>query len=44
MDLPIGLAADVDVVEISSVVLGVGASQQQLAAGLRVRVPEGRGQ
>ena len=43
VDLPVGLAADVDVVEVSSVVLGVGSSQQQLTTGLGVWVPEYRG-
>lgn len=42
VDLPVGLAADVDVVEVSGVVFGVGSSQQQLTAGLRVRVPDER--
>lgn len=40
VDLPVGLPADVDVVEVAAVVFGVCSSQQQLPAGLRVRVPE----
>lgn len=40
MDLPVGLAGDVDVLEVAGVVLWVGSSQQQLAAGLSVRVPD----
>lgn len=39
VDLPVGLAADVDVAEVTGVVFRVGSSQQQLAAGRRVRVP-----
>lgn len=41
MDLPVGLAADVDVVEVTAVVFGVSSSQQELTAGLSVRVPDG---
>lgn len=40
MDLPVGLAGDVDVVEVSSVIFGIGSSKQQLATGLRFRVPD----
>lgn len=40
MDLPVGLAGDVDVVEVSAVIFGVGSSEQQLTAGLSVGVPD----
>lgn len=40
MDLPVGLTADLDVVEVTGVVFGVGSSQEQLAAGFRVWVPD----
>lgn len=43
VDLPVGLAGDVDVLEVAGVVLRVGSSQQQLAAGLSVRVPDTMG-
>ena len=43
VDLPVGLAGDVDVVEVPAVVFGVGSSQEQLTAGLSVRVPDKRG-
>lgn len=41
MDLPVGLTGDVEVVEVTSVVLRVSSSQKQLATRLRCRVPEG---
>lgn len=40
VDLPVGLAGDIDVEEVSAVIFGVGPSEQQLATGLRVRVPD----
>lgn len=40
MDLPVRLAGDVDVVEVSAVVFGVSSSEQQLTAGLGVGVPD----
>lgn len=40
VDLPVGLAGDVDVVEVTAVVFGVGSSQQQLTSGLGVWVPD----
>ncbi len=39
VDLPVGLTGDVDILEFTLVVFGVGSSQQQLTTGLRVRVP-----
>lgn len=40
VDLPVGLAADVEVLEVSTVVLRVSSSQQELTAGLRLWVPD----
>lgn len=40
VDLPVGLAGDVDVVEVTGVVFGVGSSEEQLASRLSVRVPD----
>lgn len=40
MDLPVGLSGDVDIVKVSSVVLRVSSSQEQLAARLSFRVPQ----
>lgn len=40
VDLPVRLAGDVDVVEVSAVVFGVSPSEQQLTAGLGVGVPD----
>lgn len=39
VDLPVGLPGDVDIVEITIVVFGVGSSQEQLTTGFCVRVP-----
>lgn len=40
VDLPVGLAGDVEVGEVAAVVFGVGSSEQQLTAGLLIRVPD----
>lgn len=42
VDLPVGLAGDVDIEEVAGVIFGVGSSEQQLAAGLRIRIPDAR--
>lgn len=40
MDLPVGLASDVDVMEVAAVIFGVSSSQQQLTTGIGIWVPE----
>lgn len=40
VDLPVGLARDVDPAEVAAVILGVGPSQEQLATGLSGGVSE----
>lgn len=40
MDLPVGLAGDVDVVKVTSVIFGVSSSQQQLTTRVGCWVPE----
>lgn len=40
VDLPVGLACDVDPAEVTTVILGVCPSQEQLAAGLSGGVSE----
>lgn len=43
MDLPVGLASDVDVMEVTAVIFGVSSSQQQLTTGIGFWVPETHG-
>lgn len=40
MDLPVGRAGDVDVLEVSTVIFGVSSSQQQLTARISFWIPE----